>query len=70
MITDKELVQILKEACKKAGSQRKWALDNKISPAHVNDVINDRKGMTEKVAKALGYKFAGRRWVIKETSQK
>jgi hypothetical protein len=56
MITDKDLLKILTEACKKSGSQRQWALDNEISPQHVNDVLKGKRDPAEKIGKALGYK--------------
>ena len=55
MITEKELLKILRKACKEAGSQRKWALDHKMSPAHVNDVLKGNRGPGDKILKALEY---------------
>ena len=56
MITDKELLKILRKACDKAGSQRKWALEHDMSPAHVNDVLKGHRGAGKKILDALGYK--------------
>lgn len=69
MITDEELKKILKNACKKAGSQRKWAMDNKISPSHVNDTLRGNRKIGTKIGAALGYKKV-KSWTIKETEQK
>lgn len=55
MITDNELLQKLCQACKKAGSQRKWALENELSPQYVNDVLNGSRKLSDKIGKALGY---------------
>lgn len=56
MITDKELRKILKNACDKAGSQRKWALDNGLSPAYVNDMLQENRKLGKKILKVLRYK--------------
>ena len=63
-ITSDELRKILRAACKEAGSQRKWALDNNISPAYVNDVLNGVREPAEKIGKALGYKKM-EHWIIR-----
>ena len=66
MITDKELLKILREACEKAGSQRKWAVDNGFSPAYVNDVLQGKRYISEAMAKKLGYEPNKKRWVLKK----
>lgn len=55
MITHKELQRKIRQACKKAGSQRKWALNNGLSPQYVNDVLRGYREPSDKIAKALGY---------------
>lgn len=55
MITRKQLTQKLRDACDAAGSQRQWALQNDISPAHVNDVLAGNRQPGKKIVKALGY---------------
>lgn len=68
MITSKELVKILKAACKKAGSQAKWVRDHSqpkavIQRSHISEILNGDKEPSKKVAKALGYKKVNG-WVL------
>lgn len=61
MITTKELVKILKAACKKVGSQAEWVRQNSrpkaiIQRSHVSEILHGDKEPSKKVAKALGYK--------------
>lgn len=56
MITDKELVKILRAECKSAGSQRNWALGYKLSPAYICDVLQGRREPGYSILRAMGYR--------------
>jgi hypothetical protein len=49
-----QLKALLGNRCDQAGSQRAWASQNDISPAHVNDVLKGHRGPGAKILKALG----------------
>lgn len=53
MITNDDLLKLLKKACKEAGTQRKWALTNGISPAYVNDVLHGNRDVGKVIVEAL-----------------
>jgi hypothetical protein len=50
------LRSLLSDQCVKAGSQRAWATKHKISPAHVNDVLQGHRGPGPTILEALGLK--------------
>lgn len=64
-ITTEELRELLRKACKKAGSQRKWALENKLSPQYINDVLQGNRDPSDKIGKVFERKFVGS-WVLKD----
>lgn len=45
---------ILRQMCRKAGSQKSWAEANELSEVHVSDVLNGRRDPGDKVLNALG----------------
>ena len=56
MLTEKQLRKILREECRKAGSQKAWAEARDISGGYVGDVLHGRREPGEKVLAALGYR--------------
>jgi hypothetical protein len=58
-LTAEQLLDVLRSACREAGSQQDWAKANGFSPAFVSDVLNGRRGITESIADALDYEFVG-----------
>lgn len=53
MITDEQIRKMLRKACKKSGSQRKWAEEHSFSPQYVGYVHNGKKAASKKMVKAL-----------------
>lgn len=45
--------RLLRE-CKKAGTQKVWAMENDVSETHVCDVIKGKRGPGRKILEALG----------------
>jgi len=59
-LNEQNMIAILEKACETAGSQRAWSEANGLSPAFVNDVLQGKRGVTDRIAEALGYvKFTG-----------
>ena len=54
MVNDEDMQKLLEAAC--GDNQRKWAKKHKFSPQYVNQVMNGKKPMSERMAKILGYK--------------
>lgn len=55
MITQTQLLKELKKATEMEGSQQKWAEENGLSASYVSDILKGKRGISEKVAKRLGY---------------
>lgn len=57
MVSEQDLLTVLREACAVAGSQSKWAKAAGVSGAFVSQVLNNRNGkrISPKMAKKLGY---------------
>ncbi len=51
-----QIIELLKKACAKAGSQKAWAGAQGLSQAYVSDVLQRKRGISDSVAKALGYR--------------
>lgn len=58
MLTDPELLEVLRDACDRAGSQQAWAFRHGISESYVCDVLRGRRVPGAKVLTALGYRRA------------
>ncbi|HTF70133.1 MAG TPA: hypothetical protein VK638_46390 [Edaphobacter sp.] len=54
-LTEQNLREIPITACCHAGTQRVWADAHGLSPAFVNDVLQGKRGVTDRIAGALGY---------------
>lgn len=54
-MNEKQIISILKKECEKLGSQKAWADANNLSRAYVCDILQERRGISEAIAKALGY---------------
>lgn len=55
MISSDRLRQKLRDAIQEAGSQKKWAKANGVSPQYVCDCLKGRREIGEGIAKPLGY---------------
>ena len=53
-MTKDEVIAILAEECAKAGGQKAWSSAHCLSRVHINELLNRRAGIGEKVARALG----------------
>ena len=49
-----EVFAALRRACDEAGGQKAWAEAHGIAPQHVNDVLNARREISDRVLAALG----------------
>ncbi|WP_158871485.1 helix-turn-helix transcriptional regulator [Antarcticirhabdus aurantiaca] len=49
-----DVVRLLHEVCREAGSQKSWAEAHDLSPAYVSDVIAGRRDPGASVLAALG----------------
>ena len=56
--TEQAVLQLLREACAKAGSQTKWAAANGISGPYVNDVLRGNRPPGDSVLRGLGLRKA------------
>lgn len=52
--TEDDVIAMLEQEIKKAGSQAAWADNNHISRQYVSDVVNGRRSPGLKVFRALG----------------
>ena len=55
--TTAELLEKLRAAVESEGSQRAWAAKHGLSPQFVHDVLKERRGITDRIAEALGYRI-------------
>lgn len=55
--TTTELLDKLRTAVESEGSQRAWAARHGLSPQFVHDVLKERRGITDRIAEALGYRI-------------
>ena len=56
MKTAEDIREMLREAIKKAGNQKRWAELAGVSPQYVSDVLKGRREPGESIAKMFGYK--------------
>lgn len=56
MLTQRELFNLLKDECKRAGSATEWARRHGIAPAYVLQALNGNRNIGKKIAASLGYK--------------
>lgn len=54
-LSPEEMLNLLKDAVKKAGSQKAWAEANNVSPQYVSDCLNMARQIGISVALPLGY---------------
>jgi hypothetical protein len=54
MLTREEVLQRLREACEKAGSENAWAKAHGMSQAYVNDAIRGRREPGPAILEAMG----------------
>jgi len=55
-LNKKQIRNTLAQACKSAGGQSAWAMRNKISTAYVNDCLQGRRDIGDKISSALGFR--------------
>jgi hypothetical protein len=53
-LTLNDVIAMLKKRCEEAGSQRAFALDSKISPQYITDVLRRKREPGQMVLDALG----------------
>lgn len=53
-MTLNDVLKLLAEECRKAGSQAAWARRHEIWPGYVSDVLHRRKEPGEAILRALG----------------
>jgi hypothetical protein len=53
-MTADEVRVLLREACRKAGSQSAWAEEHNVSGSYVSDLVHGRREPGDKVLAALG----------------
>jgi len=58
-LTESQILEILRNECVEAGSQRAWADKHNLAPSFVNDVLKGKRGVTERILDALGYEYVG-----------
>ena len=68
-MTEDDVLALLAEECAKAGGQKAWCEAHRLSRVHINELLNRRARIGEKVARALGLeKMPDDYRAIKETS--
>lgn len=50
-----QIIDLLKEQVRRAGSQNNWAVQHGLSGAYVNDVLHGRRDPADRLLDALGY---------------
>ena len=63
--TDGEVIQRLRERLDRSTTQAQLARDLGFSPQFLNDVLSNRRKLTEELASALGFHEAPRRFTRK-----
>lgn len=55
LATERDLRELLREACARAGGQKAWAQEHEVSPQLVCDILQGRRDVSERIANALGF---------------
>ena len=53
-MTEEQVYQYLLEAIERAGGQRPFARQLKVTPSYINDVVNKRRLMSDRILAAIG----------------
>lgn len=53
-MTEEQVYQHLLEAIKRAGGQRPFAQQIKVTPSYINDVVNKRRLMSDRILAVIG----------------
>lgn len=61
-ITETDLLKILDQQVKEAGTQSRWASEHDVSAAYVNDLLRRRRAISPQIAAILGYKRTEQIW--------
>lgn len=56
MKTENQMREILRKACKEAGSQKDFAIANKVSAQFICRILKGKRGVTQAIGRVLGYK--------------
>lgn len=63
MLNEQEVLDLLRRAVEKAGTQRAFARQHKMSVAYVNDVLHKRRPLADRILAAIGCERVERRVV-------
>lgn len=55
-LNSQQVISALRQACKNEGSQKAWATKHGLSSSFLTDVLQGRRGLTDRVLAALGLK--------------
>lgn len=55
LLTPDDVLDVLRDECAEMGTQKAWAKKNGVSPAYVNDLLQGRREISDRVAEMLGY---------------
>lgn len=53
--TADDVLSVLRDECTSLGSQKAWAKKQGVSPAYVNDILQGRREISDRVAEMLGF---------------
>lgn len=53
-LSEREVIERLREACRVAGNQAAFAKLHGLTPAYVGDVIHGRRQLADKILRAIG----------------
>lgn len=54
MLTEQEVFERFIKSVGDAGGQRQWALAHGVTPSYVNDMVNKRRALSERVLAMIG----------------
>ncbi len=54
MLTNEEAIERLHQAVEQAGSQRAFAKQHGLTAGYVNDVLNERRALANRIARTIG----------------
>jgi DNA-binding transcriptional regulator YdaS (Cro superfamily) len=63
MLNEQEVLDLLHRAVERAGTQRAFARQHKMSVAYVNDVLHKRRPLADRILAAIGCERVERRIV-------
>jgi DNA-binding transcriptional regulator YdaS (Cro superfamily) len=54
VLTEEEVYKRFLKSVQDAGGQRRWAAAHSVTPAYVNDMVNKRRKLSERVLAMIG----------------